>query len=63
MEKRQDWYYKWKETSSCLIPGLNFTSEFPEIFAQDGDFVATSVWVGILVIKHSYLGQMPYFFC
>lgn len=23
MEKYQDWYYKWKETSSCLIPGQN----------------------------------------
>lgn len=52
---------------------LEVTSEFPEISAQGGDFEATSVWVGILVIKDFHLGQMslwaahmPYleeFFC
>lgn len=53
--------------------GLEVASEFPEIRAHGGDFVDTSVWVGILVTTDFHLGHVslwvahrPYleeFFC
>ena len=35
--------------------GLEVASEFPEIRAHGGDFVDTSVWVGILVTTDFHL--------